>query len=205
MRASYLLLLCGPSICPADARGGLAGFSCLPVEEEGLTTSLVGVCSSQACFVNMLLHLFLRGLRVCQAECDMRQEEAPSLSTQVLYLGFLLALCVCRGDISQHIAKIAQCCEGGPGFKEATGEKAIFAWQCTIYTVYQELCVWAGGWLYVQFRNRIKACAGGSVVKNPPANAEDRSSILGLGRSPGGGSGNPLQYSDSHNPMDKGA
>ena len=36
---------------------------------------------------------------------------------------------------------------------------------------------------------------GGSVVKNPPANAEDLSSILGLGRSPGGGQGNPFQYS----------
>ena len=36
---------------------------------------------------------------------------------------------------------------------------------------------------------------GGSVVKNPPANAGDRNLIPGLGRSPGGGHGNPLQYS----------
>ena len=39
---------------------------------------------------------------------------------------------------------------------------------------------------------------GGSVVKNPPASAGDagdESSISGLGRSPGGGNGNPLQYS----------
>ena len=39
---------------------------------------------------------------------------------------------------------------------------------------------------------------GGSVVKNPPANAEDTgdmSSIPGSGRSPGGGNGNPLHYS----------
>ena len=33
------------------------------------------------------------------------------------------------------------------------------------------------------------------VVKNPPANARDTGSIPGLGRSPGGGNGNPLQYS----------
>ena len=36
------------------------------------------------------------------------------------------------------------------------------------------------------------------VVKNPPVNAgdvRDPGSILGLGRSPGGGHGNPLQYS----------
>ena len=35
---------------------------------------------------------------------------------------------------------------------------------------------------------------GGSVVKNPPAKAGDVDSIPGLGRSPGGGNGNPLQY-----------
>ena len=33
------------------------------------------------------------------------------------------------------------------------------------------------------------------MVKNPPANAGDVGSIPGLGRSPGEGNGNPLQYS----------
>ena len=36
---------------------------------------------------------------------------------------------------------------------------------------------------------------GGSVVKNPPANAGDAGLILGSGRSPGEGNGSPLQYS----------
>ena len=36
---------------------------------------------------------------------------------------------------------------------------------------------------------------GSSVVKNPSANAEDVGSICGWGRSPGGGNGNPFQYS----------
>ena len=35
--------------------------------------------------------------------------------------------------------------------------------------------------------------------------AEDMGSIYGLGRSPGGGHGNPLQYSYLENPMDRGA
>ena len=42
------------------------------------------------------------------------------------------------------------------------------------------------------------------VVKNPLANAgdlRDGCSIPGLGRSPGGGHGNPLQYSCLQNPM----
>ena len=46
---------------------------------------------------------------------------------------------------------------------------------------------------------------GGSVVKNPPANKGDSGSISELGRSPGGGNGNPLQYSCLENPMDRGA
>ena len=44
------------------------------------------------------------------------------------------------------------------------------------------------------------------VEKNPPANAEDaRCSLLGLGRSPGEGNGDPFQYSCLENPMDGGA
>ena len=41
---------------------------------------------------------------------------------------------------------------------------------------------------------------GGSAVKNLPAQAGDLGSIPGLGRSPGGGNGNPLQYSCLENP-----
>ena len=49
---------------------------------------------------------------------------------------------------------------------------------------------------------------GGPVVKNPPANAGaegDLGLIPGCGRSPGGGNGNPLQYSCLENPMGRGA
>ena len=45
------------------------------------------------------------------------------------------------------------------------------------------------------------------VLKNPPTNAgnvRDPGSIPGLGRSPGGGHGNPLQYSCLENPVDRG-
>ena len=44
-----------------------------------------------------------------------------------------------------------------------------------------------------------------SVVKNPIANIEDTSSILGFGRSLGGENGNPLQHSGLKNSMDRGA
>ena len=46
------------------------------------------------------------------------------------------------------------------------------------------------------------------MVKKPPANAgdiKDGSWIPGSGRSPGGGNGNPLQYSCLEISMDRGA
>ena len=43
------------------------------------------------------------------------------------------------------------------------------------------------------------------MVNNLTASAGDGSSIPGSERSPGGGNGNPLQYSCLENPMDKGA
>ena len=63
-----------------------------------------------------------------------------------------------------------------------------------------------GGKWYVTV-NPSRSAAGfpdGSVVKNPPANAGDASSIPELGRSPGEGNGKPLQYSCLGNPMDRG-
>ena len=55
----------------------------------------------------------------------------------------------------------------------------------------------------------VEASPGGSVVKNPPANAGgdtgDMGLIPGSGRSPGGGNSNPVQYSCLENPMDRGA
>ena len=46
---------------------------------------------------------------------------------------------------------------------------------------------------------------GGSVIKNPTANAGDLGSVPESGRYPEEGNGNPLQYSFLGNPMDTGA
>ena len=45
----------------------------------------------------------------------------------------------------------------------------------------------------------------GSVVKNPPAYSGDAGLIPGLGRTPGGGNGNLLQYSYLENSINRGA
>ena len=53
----------------------------------------------------------------------------------------------------------------------------------------------------------IKGFLDGSMAKNPPASAEDAGdlgSIPGTGKSPGGGNGNPHQYSCLENSMDRG-
>ena len=52
--------------------------------------------------------------------------------------------------------------------------------------------------------NADQGFAGGSVVKSLPAKAEITVSIPGWGRSPGGGNGNPLQYSCLEHPMSRG-
>ena len=58
------------------------------------------------------------------------------------------------------------------------------------------------------FNTYCVLCEGfpsGSVVKTLPDNAGDVGSIPGLGTSPGGGDGHPLQYSCLENSMNKGA
>ena len=47
--------------------------------------------------------------------------------------------------------------------------------------------------------------AGGSDSKESTCNVGDLASVPGLGRSPGGGHGDPFQYSCPENPMDRGA
>ena len=49
-------------------------------------------------------------------------------------------------------------------------------------------------WYFIVILICILHFLDGFLVKNPPANAGDVDSILGLGRSPEEGSGNPLQY-----------
>ena len=62
--------------------------------------------------------------------------------------------------------------------------------------------------LFLRTRSPKGASQAVLVVENLPANTgdiRDSSSIPGSGRSPGGGHGNPLQYSWLEEPMDRGA
>ena len=65
-------------------------------------------------------------------------------------------------------------------------------------------CNWQIFVMYLQKLNE-KGIPGGSDSKESAYNAGDQGLILGLGRSPGEGNGNPLQYSCLGNPMDRGA
>jgi len=60
-------------------------------------------------------------------------------------------------------------------------------------------------WCYDKQSLRGGGFPGGSVIKNPPANAGDAGSTSGSGRSPGEGKGNPFQYSCLGYPKDRGA
>ena len=64
-----------------------------------------------------------------------------------------------------------------------------------------------GMWSLLYFKIAVWGSQVTLVVKNPSANAEDARDagwIPGSGRSPGGGHGNPLQYSCLENPTDRG-
>ena len=54
------------------------------------------------------------------------------------------------------------------------------------------------------FTYSLKGFLRGSNGKESACDAGDPGSVPGLGRSPGGGNGNPLQYSCLDNPMDRG-
>ena len=60
-------------------------------------------------------------------------------------------------------------------------------------------------YIYALYVSVLWDFPGGSVVKNPPANSGDTGAVSGLGRSPGGGNGNPLQHCCLENPIDRGA
>ena len=59
--------------------------------------------------------------------------------------------------------------------------------------------------VYFILAPNLQGFPGEAVVKSLPAKAGDAGLIPGWGRSPGGGNGNPLQYSCLENPMDRGA
>ena len=59
--------------------------------------------------------------------------------------------------------------------------------------------------IQICYPNFTRGFPDGSDSKESACNVGDLRSVPGLGRSPGGGHGNPLQYSCLENPMDKGA
>ena len=67
------------------------------------------------------------------------------------------------------------------------------------------ILAWRIPWTENPGRPQSMGLQGGSDGKASAWNAEDPDLIPESGRSPGGGHGNPLQYSCLENPMDRGA
>ena len=83
-----------------------------------------------------------------------------------------------------------------------TSQSSVSGGGALLHTVNQgsslQMMVWATMCWHLGFH-------GGSKNKESTCNAGDEGLIPGSGRSPGGGHGNPLQYSCLENPMDRGA
>ena len=74
--------------------------------------------------------------------------------------------------------------------------------------MYTQYIVYSIDMIFMRVYIYMQGFLGGSVVKKLPANVRATGaagSVPGLGRSPGGGNGNPLQYSCLENFMDRGA
>ena len=77
---------------------------------------------------------------------------------------------------------------------------------CVCVCIYVCVCVCVCVCIYIYIYVYIYiGFSVGSAGKESACNAGDLGSISGLGRSPGGGHGNPLQYSCLEHPMDRGA
>ena len=65
--------------------------------------------------------------------------------------------------------------------------------------------IFHGRFCYTHFTDEKTEAPGSSDGKLSACNAGDPGLIPGFGKSPGEGTGNPLQYSCLENPMDRGA
>ena len=100
----------------------------------------------------------------------------------------ILNNCLCQGVASFKIKQIGLAVGSGSWAEAAWW----WSWQCL-------------GSCESRMRRYLSEISGGSDGKGPACNVGDLGSIPGVGRSPGGGHGNPLQYSGLENPMDRGA
>ena len=97
---------------------------------------------------------------------------------------------------------------GRPEADCGTIEGAL-GWESSPWVLDPVLCSTAWSWASqsptVGLSIRTFGFPAGSDGKESACNAGDLSSVPGLGRSPGGGNCNPLQYSCLGNPMERGA
>ena len=120
----------------------------------------------------------------------------------VYFHGGLCPIYFCR---KAHGMRIDRYCKG-----IQCAEITIMTVMIMIHYIDDIVLIWPSGQkaasntLYAVLVRVSQGFPGGSVVKNPPVNEgaiEDTGLIPGSGRSPGGGNGNPLQYSCQDNPI----
>ena len=89
--------------------------------------------------------------------------------------------------------------------REIIKQVLLGAWACVL-EVHTENVRGSVNAVFILYAPHLwKGFPGGSDGNESACNARDLGSIPGLGRSPGGGQGNPLQYSCLENPLDRGA
>ena len=106
----------------------------------------------------------------------------------------VLLLCSVPRQIVPHISENESC--PGKGMLGYSGEKSQWIQEIKV----TGSCFIIVNLLALEKETQCLGFPGGSVAKESACNAGNTGSIPGLGRSPGGGHGNQLQYSCLENP-----
>ena len=87
----------------------------------------------------------------------------------------------------------------GGFFTTSSTQEAPYIYVCVYIYMYTHIYIYIHMYIYTHTQY-VNPSPGGSDSKESSCNAGDLGSIPGLGSSPGGGHGNPLQYSCLENP-----
>ena len=92
-----------------------------------------------------------------------------------------------------------------PGGRQSIGSQRVTHWSDLAH-IHLHIYVYLYKiWTWLQCSNGLPRWLSGKESTCPWGDTRDTVSIPGLGRSPRGGNGNPLQYSCLENPTDRGA
>ena len=202
-----------PSILKTPSRQG-QGYNCVMSFWEwiGIKNGVNGIKSEEELALKTWILKVTQNLDSSSDfsfSCFVRMWLEPVKTTDAWFSVFLWILGVCvHGSGGCYWTPVVMISS------QVSRVSAVFSWLCRFFTAagLSSSCVTRGLLSSCRFLIVVASVVAGAsqvtlVVKNLPAKAgdiRDWGLVPRLGRSPGGGNGNPLQYSCLENPIDRG-